>query len=66
MKAMDEGYITQGYYIKQNAKIPLKSGEDTIDYDKYSWSEHITRKVTQGFWSLETLNEILRRKGFDV
>lgn len=66
MKAMDEGYITQGYYIKQNAKIPLKSGKDDIGFDKYSWSEHICRKVTQGQWSKETLNEILRRKGFDV
>ncbi|MHA1739492.1 MAG: nitroreductase family protein, partial [Candidatus Heimdallarchaeota archaeon] len=66
MKAMDDGYITQGYYIKQNAKVPLKSGKDEIGFDKYSWSEHICRKVTQGFWSIETLNEILRRKGFDV
>ena len=66
MKAMDDGYITQGYYIKQNDKIPLKAGNDTIDYDKYSWSEHISRKVTQGRWSKETLNDIIRRKGFDV
>lgn len=66
MKAMDDGYITQGYYIKQNAKIPLKSGKDEIGFDKYSWSEHICRKITQGIRSKETLSEILRKKGFDM
>ena len=27
MKEMDEGYITQGYYIKNKAKIPLPEGQ---------------------------------------
>jgi nitroreductase len=68
MTAMDEGYITQGYYIKQNAKIPLKKelGEDTIDYDKYSWSEHISRKMCQGIWSKKPLLELLKENGFEL
>ncbi|MHA1946452.1 MAG: nitroreductase family protein [Candidatus Hodarchaeales archaeon] len=67
MGAMDEGYITQGYYIKQNAKIPFRDGRtDEIDYDKYSWSEHISRKLIQGIWGEERLFEILERHGINV
>ncbi|MHA2226859.1 MAG: nitroreductase family protein [Candidatus Hodarchaeales archaeon] len=66
MKAMDEGYITQGYYIKQRAKIPLKKelGEDNIDYDKYSWSEHLSRKLIQG-WDREPFVSLLEQCGFN-
>ena len=66
MQSMDEGYITQGYYIKQNAKIPLAKGKDTIDMDKYSWCEHISRKISQGKWSEKTLLDILRQNGFNL
>ena len=66
MKAMDEGYITQGYYIKQKAKIPLQEGEDKIGWDKYSWSEHISRKITQGTWYKDSLLDILRKQGFNL
>jgi nitroreductase len=66
MKAMDEGYITQGYYIKLGAKIPLKKKEDTIGMDKYSWSEHISRKISQGMRLDKTLLDILRKQGFDL
>ena len=66
MKEMDEGYLTQGYYIKAKAKIPLKEGKDSIDYDKYSWSEHISRKFSQRKWSGETLLSIIRKYGFDL
>ena len=66
MKAMDDGYITQGYYIKQNAKVPLKDREDKIGFDKYSWSEHISRKISQGSWSKESLLDILRSQGFNL
>ncbi len=66
MKEMDEGYLTQGYYIKAKAKIPLKEGDDTIDYDKYSWSEHISRKFSQRRWSGETLLSIIKKHGFDL
>lgn len=66
MRAMDEGYITQGYYIKLGAKIPLNKGKDEIDMDKYSWSEHISRKITQGSWYDETLLSLLRKQGFKL
>lgn len=61
MKNMDEGYITQGYYIKLQAKVPLKKGKDLIDYDKYSWSEHQSRKYSQGSWKKESVLSILKR-----
>ena len=66
MKSMDKGYITQGYYIKLQAKIPLKKGKDTIDYDKYSWSEHQSRKYSQGSWRKEPLHSILKQQGFNL
>lgn len=66
MHSMDEGYITQGYYIKQKAKIPLKKGTDKINYDKYSWSEHISRKISQGMRTNKSLLNILREQGFNL
>ncbi|MFX0014043.1 MAG: nitroreductase family protein [Promethearchaeota archaeon] len=66
MKSMDDGYITQGYYIKLQAKIPLKKGKDIIDYDKYSWSEHQSRKYSQGSWKKESLLSTLKEHGFKL
>jgi nitroreductase len=66
MEKMDDGYLTQGYYIKQKAKIPLQEGEDKYDYDKYSWSEHISRKITQGTWYDQKLIDILEKRGFNI
>lgn len=74
MKAMDKGYITQGYYIKiAKGKIPLMKGKDDIGLDRYSWSEHISRKISQGrsikVESLrveEPLFSIVRRFGFNL
>jgi nitroreductase len=68
MKQMDKGYLEQGYYKNMNAKIPLseKIGEDTYNFDNYSWSEHIVRKVIQGGWKDETLLSIMRRYGFNL
>ncbi|MHA2109229.1 MAG: nitroreductase family protein [Candidatus Hodarchaeales archaeon] len=67
MKAMDEGYITQGYYIKNKAKIPLdeKFGEDKYGYDKYSWSEHICRKLIHGIRG-PLIIEQLKKAGFKL
>src|SRR5512142_797605 len=43
MKIMDDGYLAQGYYRKQKAKIRLEEGrEETFTYDNYSWTEHIS------------------------
>lgn len=68
MRVMDEGYLEQGYYIKQKAKIPLKKelGEDKIDYDKYSWSEHISRKMVQGRWGEKPFISLLKDCGFSL
>ncbi len=66
MKKMDDGYLAQGYYIRSNAKIPLQTKEDTIDYDRYSWSEHISRKMCQGRWTEHSLSKILEEHGFHI
>lgn len=66
MKKMDEGFIAQGYYIKSKTKVPLEDEEDTIGFDKYSWSEHISRKFRSSFRKGDPLLEILRRHGFEL
>ncbi|MFX1285890.1 MAG: nitroreductase family protein [Promethearchaeota archaeon] len=68
MEKMDKGYFEQGYYIKQKAKIPLKKelGDDKIDYDIYSWSEHISRKMVQGRWGEKPFITLLEDCGFKI
>lgn len=66
MKKMDEGFIAQGYYIKARTKVDLVDKEDTIGFDKYSWSEHISRKFRSAFKRGDPLIDILRRHGFDL
>lgn len=74
MRAMDEGYIAQGYYMKiLKKKIPLMKGKDEVDLNKYSWSEHISRKFSQGcsikvegLHTEESLFSIIRRYGFNI
>ncbi|TFG96582.1 hypothetical protein E4H12_10725 [Candidatus Thorarchaeota archaeon] len=66
MKKMDKGFIAQGYYIKAKTKVPLEDEEDTIGFDKYSWSEHISRKFRSAFRKGDPLLDILRRHGFDL
>lgn len=66
MKEMDEGYLAQGYYIKERTKVELGDKEDTIGFDKYSWSEHISRKFRSAFRSGDPLLDVLRRHGFDL
>jgi len=66
MKKMDEGYLAQGYYIKDKTKVPLVDKEDTIGFDKYSWSEHISRKFRSAIKRGDPLLEILRRHGFSL
>ena len=45
MKVMDDGYLAQGYYKKQNAMIKLDGEkEETFTFENYSWTEHISRK----------------------
>ncbi len=48
MEVMDAGLIREGYYQSLNAKIPKpEQDEDTVGYDKYGWSEHISRKYAR-------------------
>jgi nitroreductase len=44
MNVMDAGLIREGYYARLGAKIPLPEGADTVGYDEYGWSEHVSRK----------------------
>ena len=67
MKAMDDGYLEQGYYAKQKAKIRLEDGrKETHTYDNYSWTEHISRKWGQWYESPEELLEQLRQRGINI
>jgi nitroreductase len=67
MAAMDTGFLTQGYYMKIVPKMPLVKGEDTIDYDRYSWSEHISRKFSQGLHGTkQPLFATIRQHGFEI
>ncbi|TFG30704.1 hypothetical protein EU528_07890 [Candidatus Thorarchaeota archaeon] len=66
MKKMDEGFIAQGYYIKNKTKVQLEDEEDRIGFDKYSWSEHISRKFRSAFRRGDPLLMILRRHGFNL
>jgi nitroreductase len=67
MKVMDDGYLAQGYYRKQKAKIALEGPhEEQYTYDNYSWTEHISRKWGQWYPSPEELLEQLRERGFDL
>ncbi|MCP4632857.1 MAG: hypothetical protein GY855_08005 [candidate division Zixibacteria bacterium] len=67
MKEMDDGYLTQDYYREGNYMVPLENDrEETFNFDKYSWTEHMGRKWGQ--WSPEPKNliEALIACGFDL
>lgn len=67
MRVMDEGYLAQGYYRKQRAKIKLEAGqEETFTYDDYSWTEHISRKWGQWLCDPQELLEQLEKCGFTI
>ncbi len=67
MKAMDDGYIDQGYYRKQKAKIPLENGrQDPFTYEDYGWTEHIARKWGQWTESPNDLIAALEARGFSL
>jgi hypothetical protein len=67
MKVMDEGYIAQGYYAKQKAKIRLeKDRKETFTYEDYSWTEHISRKWGQWYEDPDELLEQLEKRGFKI
>ena len=65
MRVMDEGYLTQGYYRRQKAKIKLEiERPETFTYDNYSWTEHISRKWGQWYHSPKELLDQLQKRGF--
>jgi nitroreductase len=68
MRAMDEGYLAQGYYRKQRAKIGLEieGREETFTYDNYSWTEHMGRKWGQWLADPGELLEQLAACGFEI
>jgi nitroreductase len=68
MQSMDEGYLAQGYYIKQRAKIGIevKDKKETFNYKNYSWTEHISRKWGQWNEDPQPLLEQLRACGFEI
>jgi nitroreductase len=66
-KKMDDGYLSQDYYKSMNAKIDLIGNrEETFDYDTYSWTEHISRKLGQWQPSPEELLKQFRKRGFNI
>jgi len=67
MKVMDDGYLSQGYYAKQKAKIRLENGKkETYTYEDYSWTEHISRKWGQWLTDPQELLDQLEMCGFSL
>jgi len=67
MKEMDEGYLSQDYYKDLNAKIKLIGERDeAFDYDNYSWTEHISRKLGQWGPSPQEILEQFQKRGFSL
>jgi len=68
MQSMDEGYLSQGYYSKQRAKIGIeeKGKKDAFTYKDYSWTEHNSRKWGQWMEDPSELLEQLAGCGFKV
>ncbi len=67
MQIMDKGYLAQGYYRKQKAKIRLEGDrKETYTYETYSWTEHISRKWGQWYPSPDELLEQFKACGFEL
>ncbi len=67
MKVMDDGYLEQEYYRKQNVRIKAEDGrKDNYTFDNYSWTEHISRKWGQWAESPNDLLDTLRERGFSL
>ena len=65
MRIMDDGYRSQDYYKKLDAKIPLEvEKEETFDYSNYSWTEHMGRKWGQWFGSPRDILAEFEKCGF--
>lgn len=66
MDIMDAGLLREGYYRNLGAKIAKpEDGEDTVGYDTYGWSEHISRKYARQDPS-DRLKTLLAGKGIGI
>lgn len=66
MGVMDAGLIREGYYQNLNSKVPLpEEGEDSIGFDSYGWSEHISRKYARQGGSY-VLKQLLSKKDITI
>jgi len=68
MDSIDEGYLSQGYYKKNNSKIEIEvSGKtDEYDFDNYSWTEHNSRRWGQRWPDPKVILEQLNTCGFPI
>jgi len=71
LEVMDAGLIREGYYSSQNAKVRLRGDqEDTVEFDRYGWGEHISRKYSQGGLSAkergQDISSILEMQGLKL
>jgi nitroreductase len=67
MKAMDDGYLAQGYYRNAKLMLPLITGKnETFDFDTYAWTEHISRKWGQWEKSPARLRAQFNKRGFNI
>ncbi len=67
LEVMDAGLIREGYYRRLDARIAPGDGvEDPVDYDRYGWGEHVSRKYSRGRRAIGHLVELLREQGIDV
>ena len=67
MQQMDDGYLSQDYYREAGYQIPLEDDRrEAFDFNTYSWTEHISRKVGQWLRLPEEILEQLEACGFHV
>jgi nitroreductase len=67
MKAMDDGYLAQDYYIRANYMIPLDGErQESYTFQNYSWTEHISRKIGQWQKSSKGILAAFRKCGFTI
>jgi nitroreductase len=67
MEQMDSGFLDQDYYRNSGYLVPLADGrEETFNFDNYSWTEHISRKLGQWRKDTEDLLQKIRQCGFNI
>lgn len=67
MRAMDQGYLEEGYYERRTGIIDLEiDREETFTYENYSWTEHISRKWGQWLKDEEEILSKLQACGFNI